>query len=336
MSGDIQPQTSLDQSSPPTATVVISTRNRLADLRNAIRSCLEQTGVKLEILVYDDASTDGTAETTEREFPGIGITRSDEHVGYITLRNRGFREATGDIVFSIDDDAFFTSADTVARTLELFDEHPRAAAIALPYVEPYTSDRRRLISAVPRDRRLRGFVGCAHAMRRDVVIRLGGYREFFVHQGEERDLAIRLLDQGYEIVFGDTPPIVHTVSSRRDRRQMSFYGVRNTLLFDVLNIPLRYLFPRLAADAFNLFRYKLTIRTLPSRLYYVVCGLAACVIYWPERAPVRPATYRRYRALPGHGPLAPDAVGELAGSIESHNHGEPAELNSISGVQTRS
>lgn len=333
MSGDNQPQTLLDQSSPPTATVVISTRNRLADLHNAIRSCLEQTGVRLEILVYDDASTDGTTETITRKFPSVRITRRDEHVGLIVLRNRGFREARGHIIFSIDDDAYFTSSQTVARTLELFDEHPRAAVVALPYVEPHT---KRLMSEFPSDRRLRGFVGCAHAMRRDLVIGLGGYREFFVHQGEERDLAIRLLDRGYEIVFGDTRPIVHTVSPRRDRPRMSFYGVRNTLLFDVLNLPLRYLLPRLAADVFNLLRYKLTIRTVPTRLYYVACGLAACIKYWPKRVPVRPATYRRYRSLPSHGPLAPDAAGKLAGLIESRKHREPADLNSIPGVQTRS
>ena len=284
------------------ATVVIATRNRCEEVLRAVQSALEQSYRPLEVLVYDDASTDGTLEAVRRQFPEVRAVRSEQHVGYIVLRNRGFRDAAGDIIFSIDDDAYFTGADTVARTVALFAKNPRAAAVALPYVEP-SADASRLMPEVVANRRLRGFVGCACALRRDIAISLGGYRDFFVHQGEERDLAIRLRERGYEIVFGDTDPIVHMYSPKRDRSVMAYLGVRNTLLFDVLNVPLPYVVPRLAADAFNLFRYRLTCRSAPTRLGYVLSGMLSCATYWRLRKPVRRETYRLYRELPTHGPL---------------------------------
>jgi glycosyltransferase involved in cell wall biosynthesis len=285
------------------ASVVIATRNRCEDVLRAIQSAFDQSYKPLEVLVFDDASTDGTAETVARHFPRVRLFRGADCADYIVLRNRGFQQAVGEFVFSLDDDAFFTCDRTVERTVELFEEHSKVAAIALPYVEPKTTDRRKLMRAIPALSHVRGYVGCAHALRKSSVLELGGYREFFIHQGEERDLSIRLQERGYEIIFGDSAPIVHEYGSERDLRVISYYGVRNTLLFDTLNIPLPYVVPRIVADAFNLFRYKLTWRSTPTRLRYVLSGMLACLKYRRLRKPVRRDTYKRYRALPTHGPL---------------------------------
>ena len=219
------------------ASVVIATRNRCEDLLRAVQSALDQSYRPLEVLVFDDASVDGTAEKVAREFPEVRLFRNADRAGYIVLRNRGFQQAVGEIVFSLDDDAFFTCNQTVERTMELFERNTKVAAVALPYVEPKTSDRLKLMQPTPPLSRLRGYVGCAHALRKSAVIELGGYREFFIHQGEERDLSIRMQERGYEIVYGNSGPIVHEYSPERDPRVMSYYGVRNTLLFDVPERP---------------------------------------------------------------------------------------------------
>ena len=284
------------------ATIVIVTRNRCEDVLRAVRSAVVQEYAPLEVVVYDDASTDRTTELIRREFPDVHVTRNEEQVGYIVLRNRGFREGVGDVVFSIDDDAYFTNPDTVGRTMGLFAKHSRVAAVALPYVEPSTSGRGRVMTGVLSSSQIRGYVGCAHAIRRSVALELGGYREFFVHQGEERDLAIRMRNAGYQIIYGDTPPIVHTYSPKRDHEALSFYGFRNTLLFDILNVPQPYAAGRFAIDAFNLLRYKLSVRTLPSRIGYLLRSLGDCAKYLRLRDPVSRACYREHRALPSHGP----------------------------------
>src|SRR5581483_7389816 len=99
-----------------TATVVISTKNRLEDLRRALRSCLSQSAGPA-ILVIDDGSSDGTSEAVRQEFPSVRLVREEVSKGYIVERNRGAALATTDVIVSIDDDAEFVSPNTVAQAL---------------------------------------------------------------------------------------------------------------------------------------------------------------------------------------------------------------------------
>ena len=123
--------------SKPLATVVITTKNRRDELSHAVRSALSQS-ILAEVLVIDDGSSDGTAEMVRAEFPLVRLERSESSLGLITQRNRAARLATGEVLFSIDDDAVFASPHTVEQTLREF-EHPRVGAVAIPYVEPRKS-----------------------------------------------------------------------------------------------------------------------------------------------------------------------------------------------------
>ena len=58
------------------------------------------------------------------------------------------------------------------------------------------------------------------------------------------------------------------------------------------------------ADACRLFLYKLSLHTVLSRLGYVMLGICACVRYAGFRKAVSWKTYRRYRSLASHGPIA--------------------------------
>jgi len=284
----------------PVASIVITTRNRKADVLRALQSCYTQSYAALEVLVFDDASNDGTPDAIADQYPQVRLFRERDRQGYIVLRNRGFREALGKYVFSIDDDAYYTHPDTIEPVIRIFERSPEIAAIAMSYVEPGQGNQD--IVAGDGNSDVRTFVGCAHALRKAVVLELGGYREFLVHQGEERDLCIRLLDRGHRIARVDTPPIVHCVSPMRDHFRLERYAIRNTLLFDILNIPLVYALPRLALDAVRLLTW---MPSWPMSLYrvgYVLTGLASSLKYISERKAVSIRTYRHYRSLPLRGP----------------------------------
>lgn len=311
--------------SPPLASIVVVTHNRQRDVLVALESCYAQSYRPLEVLVYDDASADGTEQAVRQQFPDVRYWRADPGVGYIVLRNRGFRDARGKYVFSIDDDAYFSDAGTVSETVNTFESRPEVAAVALPYIEPRGNKRRAVFGQSPGDR-LRTFIGCSHALRVAPVRELGGYRELYFHQGEERDLAIRLRDRGYEVVYGNTPPVVHTFSPRRDRTRLSYYGVRNVLLFDYLNLPLVPACGRLMLDAVQSLLHRIDARSVPWRLYCIAGGWLACVKYARHRRAVSLDAYRQYRSLPLHLPLPYSADAELpevAGRARSAPAGEP-------------
>ena len=298
----------MDHSTPYEAAVVITTRNRCDDLSRALHSCVSQTDVQLEILVYDDESTDGTSEMVASEFPNVRLFRQDRRVGYIVLRNRGFHDTTAAVVFSLDDDARFTDPTTIRQTIDYLHTNTMIGAVALQYVEPHRTPKQGYMPETPGGTQVRNYIGCAHAIRVDVARQLGGYREFLVHQGEERDLCLRMLEAGYAVRYLPTPPIIHEPSQVRDHSNINYYGYRNTFLFDILNVPFPDILWRLPTDIVLLSKYRITLKTLPSRLLNTVRSLFACLWFLGKRAPVSISTYDHYRKLVAHGPIDPKTL----------------------------
>ncbi len=308
--------------SPPRVTIVITTHNRCCDVIRAIESCLMQSEA-CEILVYDDASTDQTAETLRTRFPSIRVVHSETRCGYIALRNRGFREGQGEIVVSIDDDAYFTDPATLTQVVDMFDRHPLAAALALPYIEPDSG--RPTMTPIPPATRMRNYIGCAHAIRRHMALELGGYPELLIHQGEERDLCIRLLDRGYEILYAGTPPIDHLYSSQRDHSRVNYYGFRNTILFCWMRLPFPECLPRAVVSTLKLLCYQFSWDQLGVRLQALAAGWFGLLIHRRCRRPVSRHTYRLFQQLPSHGPLSIPMRSSLSHPHPAHPQTKPAE-----------
>lgn len=105
--------------------VVIPTHQRRERCLRAVRSALEQTVPPLEVLVCDDASTDGTAEAIEewaREEPRLRCLRRDRNSGGPAgPRNLGVASARGEWVAFLDDDDEWLP-DKLERQVPLLDD----------------------------------------------------------------------------------------------------------------------------------------------------------------------------------------------------------------------
>ena len=92
----------------PSASVVIPTFNRLGALRDVVEAVRVQVvpdGVVSELLVVDDGSSDGTWSWLQsRENTGRLRAFRQENSGPARARNRGAREAQGDVVLFLGDD----------------------------------------------------------------------------------------------------------------------------------------------------------------------------------------------------------------------------------------
>lgn len=221
----------------PLATILITSKNRKEELERAIASAVMQN-VPVEVYVIDDGSTDGTAEMVRQKFPQIRFERSEQSQGYVLHRTRGAIAASAPIVFSIDDDAAFTSPSAVEQTLKDFD-HPRVGAVAIPYCDVVlTGDK--VFQKAPSASGvfvIHEYRGCAHALRKDIFAKLGGYRNALWFAGEEQDYCIRMLAAGYVTRMGNADVIHHYESPKRDKSKQVTYFTRNNMCLTWANVP---------------------------------------------------------------------------------------------------
>jgi glycosyltransferase involved in cell wall biosynthesis len=285
------------------ASLVIPSRNRRTELRELLLSAQKQT-VPLEVIVIDDGSIDGTSEMVRAEFPRVRLESRSHSRGYIVRRNEGARLAISQFIFSLDDDAEFSSPKIIAQTIAEFD-HPRIGAVAIPLRN--LGEPGGVCQKAPNNSQIwvtSEFIGTAHAIRRDVFFIAGGYREELVHQGEESDLCLRLLSAGYVVRAGSSDPILHDESPLRDFARRDFYGRRNDILFAWHNVPMPYLPIHLAATTLNGFAHAATRAKHPFRMLSgIMNGYRDCARRWSNRCPVRASVYRLHRQLKKHGPL---------------------------------
>jgi glycosyltransferase involved in cell wall biosynthesis len=114
------------------ASAVICTHNRAADLKEALLSLLHQN-VKnsYEVIVVDNCSTDQTKQVVQEfqkmvNIPVIYIF--EERLGLSVARNRAIREASGEYVLFLDDDAV-ASTNWIGGIIALFDLDPRIGCV---------------------------------------------------------------------------------------------------------------------------------------------------------------------------------------------------------------
>ncbi len=300
---------------PIRAAVVLATRNRKDELRRALQSCFAQT-VPVHVVVRDDGSTDGSLEMVRAEFPTVDIVRHEHSRGSIPSRNDAVEALRGvpgcEIVFSIDDDAAFSSPRTIEQTLAEFD-HPRVGIVAIPFIDVLKGDTIEQAAPPVTSEHDRGgvwvldtFRGCAAAWRRDLFLGLGGYTPVFRHMAEEPDLALRALDAGFIVRAGRADPVHHYESPNRNWDKIWFQIARNGVLQGWMTAPWWMVPPHLAGTVAASLRVGLRQGNLRVMARGVADGFRTCL--GAGRASVSAQAYFLCRWLRRRKPIRLEAI----------------------------
>lgn len=121
---------------PDLISVVIPTHNRSERLRQAIESVRTQGWKDLEIIVVDDASTDGTPalmEDLSKLEPRIRYIRNTVALGGGGARNAGIAAARGEYVAFLDDDDLWLP-EKLERQYEMLKAHSATAAVSCNFI----------------------------------------------------------------------------------------------------------------------------------------------------------------------------------------------------------
>jgi len=112
----------------PMVSVVIPVHDAAAFVADAVASVREQSRPPDEIIVVDDASTDGSGEIAAALGADIRVIRHERNQTLPGARNTGVEACTGDIVVFLDADDLW-APDKTERQLALLDEHPDVSIV---------------------------------------------------------------------------------------------------------------------------------------------------------------------------------------------------------------
>jgi GT2 family glycosyltransferase len=209
----------------PRVGVVILNYNGKALAEQCIRSVLNSPYANKEIILVDNASTDGSFEYLRSVFAGVIYVANSENLGVAGGRNRGFREAIlrgADYVLSLDNDTRIVS-NLIEALVAVAESDPRIGVVGpKTYIDDgsgriqCTGGRITYTQNVCAERGLREmdhrqydkiedvdyFPGFGFMARRDVFEKLNFLDENFCGYGhEDTDFCVRAAQLGYRVVY---------------------------------------------------------------------------------------------------------------------------------------
>jgi GT2 family glycosyltransferase len=204
----------------PDVAVVISTRNRATRLPRLASALDAQTLARdrFEVVIVDDASTDGTRvlldDLSETASIPLRVIHRTCRGGAAAGRNDGWRSTRARFVAFTDDDCV-PAADWLKAGLDAFE---RGAGVVVGRTEP-PSDQiglaARPFSLVLNVTSTQFLETCNVFYRRRDLERVGGLDERFRRpSGEDTDLGLRVLALGHAAVFADKAVVRHDVRTR--------------------------------------------------------------------------------------------------------------------------
>lgn len=191
----------------PLVSVIIPTYNRIGLLRRAIRSVLSQSSGDFELVVIDDASTDGTREyldTLAKDDPRVRPLHNTKN-NYPDISknlNEGLRIARGTYVARLDDDDYWCDDDKLKKQTVFLDGHPDCVVVGGGTIVVDSNDQERYRYYKPEtDKAIRTrallanpFTHSTVMFRRDTALAVGGYGNF--KNAEDWDLWLRMGERG--------------------------------------------------------------------------------------------------------------------------------------------
>ena len=221
--------------------VIIVNWNTRDILRNCLLSIYEQTNeIDFEVIIVDNASTDGSVEMVKRDFPQAALIENMENRGFAVANNQGLKIAKGQYILLLNSDTIVLDG-AIQKTVAFAEQHPEAAVIGCKVLNTDGSlqptcfmfpslinmflSSTYLYKLFPRDRffgrermtwwdrndvrEVDVVTGCFMLVRRRAIEQTGLMDEQFFVYGEETDWCYRFKKAGWKILFTPDAAIVH-------------------------------------------------------------------------------------------------------------------------------
>lgn len=282
----------------------------LGNLPLVLKACetWDPTKRKWEVLVIDDASTDGTDQWLRKTYPNVKTIRNRKNLRFGGSCNRGVKEAKGEVIILLNNDVQ-PEADFLQPLLIHF---KRSDVFAVGCKEINVTEGKVIFGGRGMMKFQRGLVthwrptdqtskntswvsaGSA-AYRRHLWIEFGGMDRLFRPAYEEdRDLSWQALKAGYSVLFEPDAIVTHDHETTNLRvfgtAAIKIYSMKNQLLFVWKNISS----PLLFMEHLFWLPYHLVFTTLRTKGLFLI-ALTFALIQIPEVLNSRKRASRYWR-----------------------------------------
>jgi GT2 family glycosyltransferase len=229
-----------------TATVDVSICMVSLNCWRVLEPCLEsllksQRGLLYEVIVVDNASSDGTPDRLGNRYPWVKVVRNDRNVGFTKANNQAIEQSVGRLILWLNTDTLL-EPNSLAALCSFLEAHPKAGIVGPKVLNAdgsFQSQCRRgiptpfsslcyflgldriwpekavvagyLLRSLPVDEpsQVDAVSGCCLLARREVWDQIGPLDEEIFGFGEDVDWCVRAKNVGWEVWYTPSSQIVH-------------------------------------------------------------------------------------------------------------------------------
>ena len=224
-----------------------NTGHKLIECLRSVYAFSEQ--LCLEVIIVDNASTDGSACAAQQQFPQIRLIRNNENTGFATANNQALKSCHGTYILLLNPDTVLVEPcfKTMMRLLDTLPDagmlgcklRHRDGTVQKSFFNHFPSPLRELWAniSIPLARPQRNapptdtlkaawIVGAFMFMKKEVLVRVHGFDERFFLYSEDVDLCYRLHKTGLAPYYCATITALHVHHASSDQHPPHFAAVQ--------------------------------------------------------------------------------------------------------------
>ncbi|MGA2317671.1 MAG: glycosyltransferase family 2 protein [Thermodesulfobacteriota bacterium] len=257
----------------PLISVVVLNWNGYQVLDNCLKSLYDQTYQPLEIIVVDNASTDGSVDFLKEKFQDVDLIINERNLGFGAGNNIGIQASQGSYIMILNNDTRLDPkcVEELKRSIEKDKGYGACASKILLENKPDVIDgvgivvcpdglsfgRGRLENRGRYDVEEEIFFAsdCACLYRREMLDDIGLYDEDFFAYADETDMGWRAQLAGWKCIYSPKAIVYHLHSTSSGGRVSSFKALlveRNRIWVALKNFPLSLI---IFGQLYTLWRY---------------------------------------------------------------------------------
>ena len=192
-----------------------------------IKSLLNQSYIKLEIIVVDNASTDDSIKVLSASFgKKITLIESNENLGFGRANNLAAGKAVGEFLLLLNPDTVITDPHALKTMVDTLRNSPKVGMLGPAIEEPrknkqvlpryrypssshlkYTNKFKQLPGSIS------WLLGACLLIKRSVFNQINGFDPDYFLYGEDADIGLRIRLAGYEIAYCEAVKITHVAGA---------------------------------------------------------------------------------------------------------------------------